>query len=337
MVRVRYGLAALLLITATVGRVRAQCASNASSCVTCHETQGLRPVLQSAQPWHVDHSFGDLCAACHGGDAAATTIDQAHLGLRQPLTDPAVSCAGCHADDATARAERYLAAMPASPPSITPPPSPPPHATANGSSGADRVLAVVASVLALALFFALRRKRDNAGRPASAWLRDKVWSPYVAGALLGLVVAFSEIACGRPLAVSGAFDKLAAYLGRWLFPASQYYGQIMSPGITWQVWVVVGLLAGSFTSSKLSGEARVRWLPDTQWRTRFGSSRVLRMVIAFTGALLVQLGAGIAGGCTSGLAISGGAVLSPAAFLFMAGMFAGGIPAAWLTYRGRAD
>jgi hypothetical protein len=54
-------------------------------------------------------------------------------------------------------------------------------------------------------------------------------------------------------------------------------------------------------------------------------------------AVLVQIGAGIAGGCTSGLAISGGAVLSPAAFVFMAGMFAGGIPAAWLWYRGRSE
>jgi hypothetical protein len=30
-------------------------------------------------------------------------------------------------------------------------------------------------------------------------------------------------------------------------------------------------------------------------------------------------------------------VLAPGAFLFMAGMFAGGIPTAWLWYRGRAD
>jgi hypothetical protein len=155
--------------------------------------------------------------------------------------------------------------------------------------------------------------------------------------LLGLVVAFSEVVCGRPLAASGAFDKLAAYPGGWLFPSSQYYGHIMAPGITWQVWLVVGVLAGSFASSKLSGEARLRWLPDTQWQPRFGASRKLRLILAFFGAVLVQVGAGIAGGCTSGLAISGGAALAPGAFLFMAGMFAGGIPTAWLWYRGRAD
>jgi hypothetical protein len=154
--------------------------------------------------------------------------------------------------------------------------------------------------------------------------------------MLGLVLAFSEVVWGRPLSASGAFDKLAAYLGRWLFPSSQYYGQVMAPGITWPVWLIVGVVGGSFASSKLSGEVRVRWLPDTQWEPRFGVSRSLRLLIAFIGAVLVQVGAGIAGGCTSGLAISGGAVLAPAAFLFMAGMFGGGIPSAWLWYRGRS-
>lgn len=46
-------------------RAAAQCTSNASSCVACHETQGSHPVLQrSASPWHADHGFGDLCVAC---------------------------------------------------------------------------------------------------------------------------------------------------------------------------------------------------------------------------------------------------------------------------------
>jgi uncharacterized membrane protein YedE/YeeE len=302
-----------------------------------HPTQGLRPVLQSVQPWHVDHGFGDLCSSCHAGDPAASAKEQAHVGLRQPLADPSASCAGCHAADTAARAERYLAVAvsTAPPPPTAPTSSASPAAT--GPSTANQVLAAMAALLAIALSLVVRRELAAERRPLLAWLRDKTWSPYAAGVLLGLVVAFSEVICGRPLAASGAFDKLAAYPGRWLFPSSQYYGHIMTPGITWQVWLVVGVLAGSFASSKLSGEARLRWLPDTQWQPRFGASRMRRLAIAFCGAVLVQIGAGIAGGCTSGLAISGGAALAPAAFLFMAGMFAGGIPTAWLWYRGRAD
>ena len=325
-----------LLVIAALGwtaSARAQCTSNASSCVSCHETHGLRPVLQGAQPWHVDHGFGDLCASCHAGDPAAPSKAEAHRGLRSPLVDPSASCGGCHASDAQARAERYVTvpARPPRPPAPTPtlPPAPVSHT-------ADRVLAALAALLSVALYLVVRRELAVARRPLGAWLRAKTWNPYAAGALLGLVVAYSEVFCGRPIAASGAFDRLAAWPGRWLFPESQYYRFVMSPGITWQVWLVVGLLAGSFGSARLSGEARWRWLPDSQWQDRFGPSRALRLALAFAGAALVQIGAGIAGGCTSGLAISGGAALSPAAFLFMAGMFAGGIPTAWLWYRGRA-
>lgn len=294
----------------------------------------MRPVLQSTQPWHVSHGFGDLCASCHAGDPVATLKEQAHAGLRQPLAAPALACAGCHPNDASARAERYrlnVAQMRPEPPS-----APPPTPRGSGGSTANLVLAGVAALLSIALFIVMRRELKATRRPLVAWLRDKTWNPYAAGVLLGLVVAFSEVICGRPLAASGAFDKLAAYPGQWLFPSSQYYGHVMKPGITWQVWLIVGVLLGSFVSSKLSGEARLRWLPDSQWEPRFGASRLLRIAIAFFGAVLVQLGAGIAGGCTSGLAISGGAALAPAAFLFMAGMFSGGIPTAWLWYRGRA-
>lgn len=330
-------LLALCGFLATPARAWAQCTSNASSCVSCHETQGLRSVLLSAHPWHVDHGFGDLCAACHAGQPEAAAKEAAHLGRRpHPLEDPASSCLGCHPDYA-AKAERYLAALVALPPP-SPPSSAPPAADAapeRSVAAVDRALAGLAVLLGLALYVVIRRSRTPASLSIGARLRDETWDPHAAGALLGLVVAFAAVVCGRPLAASGAFDKLAAYPGAWLFPESQYYAHVMSPGITWQVWLIVGISIGSWTSSRVSGQARLRWLPDTQWVPRFGGGRGLRLLIAFFGAALVQLGAGIAGGCTSGLAISGGAVLAPAAFLFMAGMFAGGIPTAWLWYRGR--
>lgn len=303
-------------------------------------------MLQGSQPWHQDHGFGDLCVACHGGNPASLVKEEAHVGRRRVLADPGASCTGCHAEDGTSRAERYLkVAMPAPgepPPPSAPPPAagPPPKTDASPTAAlnANRALVAVAVSLAFALWLVVRReRRTTIGRSLVAWLRDKTWSPYLAGALLGGVVAISEVFAGRPLSASGAIDKIAAYPGKWLFPSSQYYRHVMTPGVTWQVWLLVGVLLGSLASSRLAGEARKRWLPDTQWVPRWGTSRVLRLAIAFAGAMLVQIGAGIAGGCTSGLAISGGAALSPAAFIFMAGMFAGGIPAAYLAYRGRKE
>lgn len=339
-------LLAAVLAFAPARPLLAQCSSNTSSCVTCHETHRMRPVLQDTQPWHVDHGYGDLCAACHAGDPAAAEMVAAHRGLRSPLLDPSRSCAGCHPSDATSRAERYRSLQLRSTPAPPPSPSPTLLPTAQPSTLANRVLAVLALLLSVALYLAaraeLRRPRSpvpDEALPAQtrlrAWLGASQWSPYAAGTMLGLVVGYSEVFCGRPLAASGAFDRLAAWPGRWLFPESQYYRHVMSPGITWQVWLIVGVLGGAFASSRLAGEARLRWLPDRGWIPRFGAKPAVRLALAFVGAVLVQLGAGIAGGCTSGLAISGGAALSPGAFVFMAGMFAGGIPTAWLWFRGR--
>ncbi len=319
----------LSLVLGADRAAHAQCSSNASSCLSCHEVQRQRPVLDAGAPWHRDHGFGDLCASCHGGASDEPTLAAAHIGVRSPRADPSSTCGSCHSENLDALVARFrdVSWTPAAPVAA------PPAATANAGRVVDLALALLVVALSAVIGFILwRRRRAAAGLTLGAWLRAARWNPYVAGAGLGLVVAISEVGSGRPIAVAGAFDKLAAYPGRALFPGSQYYTHVISPGITWQVWLVIGLLAGSFLASRLAGQARLRWLPDTQWVPRYGPSRWRRLVIAFFGAMLVQIGAGIAGGCTSGLAISGGALLAPAAFLFMAGMFAGGIPAARLWY-----
>jgi len=262
--------------------------------------------------------------------------------MHPPLGDVAGSCGGCHAEDADERATRYRVqvatsassvAATAAPPSSMPPPPPSTGAAPSASTPVDRVLLTVIGLLTALLVLVVVRDRHMLVRlRPDTWLRAKTWNAYVAGAGLGLTVAASEALFGRPLAASGAFDKLGAYLGRALFPTSPYYRYVMRPEIGWQVWLMLGVLAGAFTSAKLAGVARRRWLPDTGWTERFGTRRSVRLLVAFLGAVLVQFGADVAGGCTSGLAISGGAVLSPAAFTFMAGMFASGIPTAWLWY-----
>lgn len=303
----------------------AQCTSNASSCVSCHEVRGEMAVLSDGRPWHRDHGFGDLCASCHQGDRKATDKLAAHASLASPYQ----SCADCHRADAKARIATYEDCKIEKPklvvsPSVPPPP-PPPHTR-------DRVLVGIAA--AVAAFFVWLVRHDRARHvDVLSLLRKKTWSPIGAGTLLGLVVALSIAGRGSLVGVSGAFEKLAAYLGHALFPSSQYWSHVMIPEITFGVWMVLGLLVGAFAAAKLSGEVRARWLPDEGWVERFGSRRWPRIAIAFLGAAIGQFGAGIAGGCTSGLAISGGALLAPAAFLFMMGMFAGGIPTAFLWSR----
>ena len=89
---------------------QAQCGSSASSCKTCHETQGQDPVNTEGE-WHTQHAFGDFCEFCHAGNVHAAEKEAAHQGLAAPLDDIAASCQGCHPQDLNERGEQYAAIL----------------------------------------------------------------------------------------------------------------------------------------------------------------------------------------------------------------------------------
>jgi hypothetical protein len=170
------------------------------------------------------------------------------------------------------------------------------------------------------------------------YLRKEEWSPYIAGGLLGVVGVLAVALSNSLLGASGAFENLAGMIGKALAPdlfSNMYFNFIMPPGITWQVILLVGVFFGAMAAAMLAKTWKIRWLPEKQWDIVFGKNRWTRWIIAFFGAIVLEIGAGIAGGCTSGLAISGGMLLAPAAYLFIAGMFASGIVTALILYRGK--
>ena len=174
------------------------------------------------------------------------------------------------------------------------------------------------------------------------YIRKETWSPYVAGVLLGLVGTLAVWLSNSLLGASGAFENLAGMIGKAVAPTlfdNVYFNFIMPPGITVSVILLVGVffggMAGAATSSTLKWGKKDAANSDEQWKRIFGAQTWKRWLIAFIGAIVLEYAAGIAGGCTSGLAISGGMLLAPAAFLFIAGMFASGILTALIIYRGR--
>lgn len=170
------------------------------------------------------------------------------------------------------------------------------------------------------------------------YLRKEEWSPYIAGGLLGLVGVLAVALTNNLLGASGAFENVAGLIGQAVAPTlfdNLYFNFIMPPGLTWQVILLVGIFFGGLAGARLAGTWRWRTMPDQQWTTVFGRSRLTRWAVVFFSAIVLEIGAGIAGGCTSGLAISGGMVLAPAAFLFIGGMFVSGIATAVVLYRGR--
>jgi hypothetical protein len=131
-------------------------------------------------------------------------------------------------------------------------------------------------------------------------------------------------------------------IGKAVAPAAfdnMYFNFIMPPGITTGVVLMIGTffggMIGAATSKTLKWGKKDAANGDAQWKRTFGPQTWKRWGLAFVGAIILEYAAGIAGGCTSGLAISGGMLLAPAAFLFIAGMFASGIVTALIIYRRR--
>jgi hypothetical protein len=144
------------------------------------------------------------------------------------------------------------------------------------------------------------------------------------------------------LGASGAFENLAGTIGRGLnIPAfdNMYFNFIMPPGLNWSMVLFIGTILGGFigaaSSKTLLWGKKGAANPDSQWKNIFGPQTWKRWLLGFIGAIILEYGAGIAGGCTSGLAISGGMLLAPAAFIFIGGMFASGILTALIIYRKR--
>jgi len=174
------------------------------------------------------------------------------------------------------------------------------------------------------------------------YIRKETWSPYVAGILLGLVGILAVWLSNNLLGASGAFENLVGLIGKAVAPRAfdnMYFNFIMPPGITFGVILLIGIffggMLGAATSKTLKWGKKDAANGDAQWKRIFGPQTWKRWVLAFLGAIILEYAAGIAGGCTSGLAISGGMLLVPAAFLFIAGMFASGILTALIIYRRR--
>jgi len=161
-------------------------------------------------------------------------------------------------------------------------------------------------------------------------------NPYLAGIGLGLVLLASFVVMGRGLGASGAFSSACAVAVDALAPAhaqgNAFWRDYLSGGVghplkEWLVFEVLGVLVGGFFSGLLAG--RVRRSVEKGPRI----STAGRFAWAFLGGALMGIGAKLARGCTSGQALTGGALLSAGGWAFMMMVFAGGYGAAWMMRR----
>lgn len=168
------------------------------------------------------------------------------------------------------------------------------------------------------------------------FLKMKSWSPYLVGALIGVLSWLAFATADKPLGITTAFEYTAALTEKAVAPAiaetNSYYKQPeKEPKIDWEWMLVIGVFIGAFASAKLSGDRTGQSVPPL-WKWRFGESTAKRFAAAFFGAALMMFGARLAQGCTSGHAISGALQLAVSSWLFAAVIFAAGAGAAFLIY-----
>ena len=166
-------------------------------------------------------------------------------------------------------------------------------------------------------------------------MKQKLWSPWAAGVLLGLTAIASYVLVNATIGSSGGLESIDSILLKTFHSSladSMYFKFQMPPVLSFQILLFAGMLLGAFVSSKLSKDFRFRTMPDRLWTQNFGPSKIKRWLLIFIGGIIIEYAAGIAGGCTSGLAISGTMQLSPAGLVFIAGLFISGIITTKLLY-----
>jgi len=161
------------------------------------------------------------------------------------------------------------------------------------------------------------------------------WSPYIVGVLLAALSVASFFFFGNMLGSSTTFVRLAGTLLSVFTPGyvhNNHYYASYGPLLSWQTALILGVFIGSYLAGAFHRKSPDQTVP-TVWKKNFGPNKKVRYFGAFCGGVIILLGARIAGGCTSGHAISGGMQLAVSGWVFMISLFAVGVPTALLLYR----
>lgn len=164
---------------------------------------------------------------------------------------------------------------------------------------------------------------------------ERYWNAYVGGALLGLVLFGAFASMGSGLGASGAINRAQLCLVKFFSPShvdqvksfAAVAGGTRSPLADPSVGMLLGTLLGGMASGLLHRRFKLELRKGPRASTRG------RLILAFTGGAIMGFGARLARGCTSGQALTGGAVLSVGSFAFMFSIFGAGYALAYFLRR----
>ncbi len=157
-------------------------------------------------------------------------------------------------------------------------------------------------------------------------------NPYLAGILLGLVLLASFVILGAGLGASGGIARIGASVSMCVSAphtlGSEYFGKWGAQPLNYYlVFMFAGTFIGALFSALLANRVRI------QVERGAASSVKRRLGYALVGGLIAGFASRLAQGCTSGQALSGGALLLSGSIVFMLCLFASGYATAWFVRR----
>lgn len=159
---------------------------------------------------------------------------------------------------------------------------------------------------------------------------ERVWNPYLVGIGLGLTLLTSFVVLGAGLGASGSVARASAWVAHLFAPEAvegnaylgRWFGET-SPFAYYLVFMGLGTFAGGLVSAWAAG--RIRPKVERGPRASVGG----RLVLAVLGGVAAGFASRVAAGCTSGQALTGGALFLTGSWAFFVAFFGGAFLLAW--------
>lgn len=160
---------------------------------------------------------------------------------------------------------------------------------------------------------------------------EKYMNPYLAGAILGIIIVAAFFFSGEGLGGSGAFKDIVKITVTTVAPEysanSNYFKSALeseeSPMKTWLIFEVLGVVIGALISGAFAGRLAIKVEHSPNITSR------KRIIFAILGGMLFGIGSQLARGCTSGAGLGGMAVMSASGFIVVGAIFGSGYMFAW--------
>jgi len=160
-------------------------------------------------------------------------------------------------------------------------------------------------------------------------------NPYFGGVLLGIVLFLAYYLTQNGLGASSAFSRLQIFILDLFAPGHvdrvAYFAEKAGGNLNPLDSSAMFMFAGTFLGGLISGFFNRRVKVETRRGPQITDKQ--RWLFAFIGGSIMGYGARLARGCTSGQALSGGAVIATGSWVFMFCVFIGGYAMAWFVRR----